>query len=167
MSPIVMNLFEYSFAALGGGTIPMERYRNQPVLLVNTASECGYTTQYAQLQTVYNDYRQSGLVVVGIPCNDFGNQEPGDDAQIAEFVREQYAVTFPMTSKYSVVGPQAHPLFRSLAEARGTEILPRWNFYKYLFDRKGALIEHWPSDVTPDDPGLIRQIARNLQSWTL
>lgn len=162
-----MNLFEYSFAALGGGAMPLERFRNQPVLLVNTASECGYTSQYAQLQRIHNDYRESGLVVLGIPCNDFGGQEPGEDAAIAEFVRETFAVTFPMTSKYSVIGLQAHPLFRDLAETRGREILPRWNFYKYLFNRKGELVEHWPSRTPPDDPAITRQITRNLQSWSL
>ncbi len=162
-----MNLFEYSFAALGGGAMPMERFRNQPVLVVNTASECGYTSQYAQLQAIYNDYRQSGLVVLGIPCNDFGEQEPGDDAAIAAFVQETYGVTFPMTSKYSVIGPQAHPLFRGLAESRGGDILPRWNFYKYLFNRKGALVGHWPSKTPPDDPAIIHQVTRNLQSWSL
>ncbi|MGY6554639.1 MAG: glutathione peroxidase [Wenzhouxiangella sp.] len=162
-----MNLFEFSFAALGGGAMPMERFRNQPVLLVNTASACGFTSQYAQMQTVYNDYQQSGLVVIGMPCNDFGNQEPGDDAEIAEFVREHYGVTFPMTSKYSVIGPQAHPLFRAMAEARGGDVLPRWNFYKYLFNRKGALVEHWPSKVPPDDTAITHQITRNLQSWSL
>lgn len=162
-----MNLFEYSFAALEGGAMPMERFRNQPVLLVNTASECGFTAQYAQMQSVYNDYQQSGLVVVGLPCNDFGNQEPGADAQIAEFVRENYGVSFPMTSKYSVLGPQAHPLFRAITEEYGGDVLPRWNFYKYLFNRKGTLVEHWPSKVPPDDPAITHQITRNLQSWVL
>lgn len=162
-----MNVYEYSFAALEGGALSMERFRNQPILLVNTASECGYTPQYAQLQRVYNDYRQSGLMVIGIPCNDFGGQEPGDEQQIAEFVRENYAVSFPMTCKYSVVGPMAHPLYRALAEAKGGDILPRWNFHKYLFDRKGQLVGHWPSQVPPDDPAITHQIGRYLQSWSL
>lgn len=162
-----MNLFEYSFAALGGGAMPMERFRSQPVLLVNTASECGYTAQYAALQSLHNDYSQSGLVVIGMPCNDFGAQEPGDDEQIAAFVREKYAVTFPMTSKYSVVGPQAHSLFKDMAESRGGDVLPRWNFYKYFFNRKGELVDFWPSKVPPDDPAITHQITRNLQSWSL
>ncbi len=164
---MVMNLFEYSFAALGGGALSMERFRNQPILLVNTASECGFTPQYKQLQAIYNDYRQSGLVVVGIPCNDFGEQEPGDDEEIARFTREEYSITFPMTSKYSVIGPQSHPLFKTMAEEFGGDVLPRWNFHKYLFSRKGQLVEHWPSKVPPDDPAVTHQITRNLQSWSL
>ncbi|MFW5815354.1 MAG: glutathione peroxidase [Wenzhouxiangella sp.] len=162
-----MNVYEYSFAALEGGSLSLERYRNQPILIVNTASECGYTPQYTALQRLYMDYQQSGLVVVGIPCNDFGDQEPGSEEDIARFVREEYAVTFPMTAKYSVIGQGMHPLFRAMAEQIGPDILPRWNFHKYLFDRRGQLVEHWPSATTPDDPALLHQVARYLQSWSL
>lgn len=162
-----MNLYEYTFAALGGGLLDMERFRSQPVLLVNTASECGYTVQYAQLQRLYTDYRRSGLVVIGMPCNDFGGQEPGSDAEIMQFVTAQYGVTFPMTSKYSVSGVNAHPLFKAMAEEVGSEILPRWNFFKYLFNPKGRLVEYWPSQTVPDDPAITHQITRNLQSWSL
>jgi len=162
-----VNFHEYTFAALGGGVLRMEQFRSQPVLLVNTASECGYTPQYGQLQNLYTDYRRSGLVVIGMPCNDFGGQEPGDDDAVRTFVTEQYGVTFPMTSKYSVTGPQAHPLFKDMAEKFGSEILPRWNFFKYLFDAKGRLVEHWPSQTVPDDPKITHQITRNLQSWSL
>lgn len=162
-----MNLYEYSFAALEGGPLSLERYRSQPIMIVNTASECGYTPQYTALQRLYIDYQQSGLVVVGIPCNDFGEQEPGSEEEIARFVREDYAVTFPMTAKYSVIGQGMHPLFRAMAEQIGPDILPRWNFHKYLFDRRGQLVEHWPSATTPDDPALLHQVARHLQSWSL
>ncbi|MFP4276194.1 MAG: glutathione peroxidase [Wenzhouxiangella sp.] len=162
-----MNLYEYSFTALEGGGLPLERYRNQPILIVNTASECGYTPQYAGLQRLYMDYQRSGLVVVGIPCNDFGGQEPGSEEDIARLVREDYGVTFPMTARYSLIGRGMHPLFRAMTEQFGPDILPRWNFYKYLFNRRGELVEHWPSATTPDDPGLLNQIARNLQSWSL
>lgn len=162
-----MNLYEYSFAALGGGTLSLERYRSQPILLVNTASECGFTPQYAQLQRLYADYRQSGLVVIGIPCNDFGQQEPGEEEDIARFVREEYGVNFPMTAKYSVIGPQSHRLFRTMVEEFGSDILPRWNFHKYLFDRKGQLVAHWPAQTRPDDPALLHEVGRILQSWSL
>ena len=162
-----MNLYEYSFAALGGGALPLERFRHQPIMLVNTASECGFTPQYKTLQKLYLDYQQSGLVIVGIPCNDFGGQEPGSEEDIARLVREELGVTFPMTAKYSVIGPEMHPLFRSMAERLGPEVLPRWNFHKYMFNRRGELVEHWPSDVPPDDPGLLREVAKHLQSWSL
>lgn len=162
-----MNLYEFTFAALGGGTLALERYRNQPIMLVNTASECGYTRQYITLQKLYMDYQHAGLVVVGIPCNDFGAQEPGSEEEIEKLVREEFRVTFPMTAKYSLIGPERHPLFRALAERLGPEILPRWNFHKYLFNRRGELVEHWPSAIPPDDPGLLRDVAKHLQSWSL
>lgn len=164
---LFVNLYEYSFAALEGGSLSLERYRNQPIMIVNTASECGFTPQYASLQRMYLDYRQSGLVVLGIPCNDFGEQEPGTEEEISRLVREEYGVTFPMTAKYSIIGPRSHPLFRDMVEQLGPDILPRWNFHKYLFNRRGQLVEHWPSATQPDDPGLLHEVGRNLQSWSL
>ncbi len=162
-----MNLFEHNFAALEGGSLSLERYRNQPILLVNTASECGYTPQYATLQRLYADYQQSGLLVLGVPCNDFGQQEPGTAEDISRLVRDQYGVTFPMTAKYSVIGPQSHPLFREMLEKWGSDILPRWNFHKYLFDRRGDLVDHWPATTPPDDPKVVHAVGRILQAWSL
>lgn len=162
-----MNIFNYNFMGLRGGPMSLERYRNQPILLVNTASECGFTPHYAKLQQIHNDYQQSGLVIIGVPCNDFGEQEPGTEEEIDEFVHTNYKVTFPMTAKYSVIGINAHPLFKDMAQEYGGDVLPRWNFHKYLFDRKGSLVEHWPAKIPPDDPAVIHTITRNLQSWTL
>ncbi len=162
-----MNLFEYNFKSLQGPPLTMQRFRNQPALLVNVASECGYTPQYTRLQRLYNEYTQSGLVVIGMPCNDFGEQEPGDEDAIADFCAREYQIRFPMTAKISVSGAGQHPLFRDMSQEFGSDVLPRWNFYKYFFDRKGQLVEHWPSSVEPDDPKITNTIARNLQSWTL
>ncbi|MCH8479198.1 MAG: glutathione peroxidase [Wenzhouxiangella sp.] len=159
-----MNVFNYNFAALTGGALALERFRSQPILLVNTASKCGFTSHYAQLQQLHNDYQQSGLVVIGMPCNDFGEQEPDSEEEIAEFVRTEYNVTFPMTAKYSVIGINAHPLFKDLAQEHGGAVLPRWKFHKYLFNRKGALVEHWPAQTPPDDPAVTHQLARKLQA---
>lgn len=162
-----MNLYEYNFKSLQGPPLTMHRFRNQPVLVVNVASECGFTPQYAKLQKLYGDYYQSGLVVLGIPSNDFGEQEPGDDDAIADFCAREYRIRFPMTTKYPVTGSEAHPLFKDMAQEFGPDVLPRWNFHKYFFDRKGQLVEHWPSKVEPDDTSITNTIARNLQSWTL
>lgn len=162
-----MNIFNYVFNSIDGDPFSLDRFRGQLLLIVNTASECGYTPQYQQLQRLYENYRTTGFAVIGIPCNDFGGQEPGDEAQIAEFCGTQYGVRFPLTAKYPVLGRDAHPLFRDLLDLHGPDILPRWNFYKYLFSRNGALLEHWPSKTAPDDLGLIRTLERNLQSWTL
>lgn len=162
-----MNIFNYVFQSLDSQPLALDRYRGQLIFIVNTASECGYTPQYAKLQRLYENYRGSGVLVLGIPCNDFGAQEPGDAEQIARFCETQFNIQFPMTAKYSVIGRDAHPLFIDLVEQYGQDILPRWNFYKYLFGRNGELIEHWPSRIEPDDIDLIRTLERNLQAWTL
>jgi glutathione peroxidase len=162
-----MNVFENVFVAIGGANMPLRNYSGQPILLVNTASECDYTPQYTQLQNIWMDYHQSGLMVIGMPCNDFGNQEPGDEATIAEFCASQYRVNFPMTAKYHVMGMSAHPLFHLIREEFGDDASPRWNFYKYLFDRNGQLIDFWPSKVAANDPVITHKIECNLQSWVL
>ncbi len=162
-----MRIFEYVFVSIYGSRLPLSNYQGQPILIVNTASECEFTPQYQQLQRMWLDYRQSGLVVIGIPCNDFGHQEPGDEETIAEFCSTQYDVSFPMTGKYELMGVSAHPLFHAIREQFGDDASPRWNFYKYLFDRTGEMIDFWPSRVTPDDPAITHQIERNLQSWVL
>lgn len=162
-----MNVFEFVFISINGASMPLRNFQGQPLLIVNTASACEYTPQYTALQRIWEDYRQSGLMVIGIPCNDFGQQEPGDEETIAEFCANQYQVSFPLTGKYNIMGISAHPLFASIREEFGDDATPRWNFYKYLFDRNGQLVDFWPSRVTPDDPLVTHQIERNLQSWVL
>ncbi len=162
-----MNVFEYVFASLGGGSLALSNYQGQPILIVNTASECGFTPQYQELQRLWMDYQQSGLVVIGIPCDDFGGQEPGDDESIAEFCETNYQVSFPMTGKYGVLGLGAHPIFNAIREEFGTDAMPNWNFYKYLFDRSGQLVDFWPSKISPEDTAITHEIECNLQSWAL
>jgi glutathione peroxidase len=162
-----MRVHEYRFRSLSGASMPLNRWTGQPLLLVNTASECGFTPQYRKLQAVWDEYRPAGLVVIGIPCDDFGGQEPGDSETIQEFCSSNYGVTFPMTEKQSIVGGRPHPLFIALREEYTADILPRWNFYKYLFGRDGELLHHWPSKVEPDDPGFRHDVERNLASWTM
>jgi glutathione peroxidase len=162
-----MRVHEYRFRSLSGASMPLDRWTGQPLLLVNTASECGFTPQYRKLQAVWDEYRPAGLVVIGIPCDDFGGQEPGDSETIQEFCSSNYGVTFPMTEKQSIVGGHPHPLFIALREEYTADILPRWNFYKYLFGRDGELLHHWPSKVEPDDPGFRHDVERNLASWTM
>jgi glutathione peroxidase len=162
-----MNVFEHVFVSITGSSMPLSHYQGQPILFVNTASECEYTPQYQALQRLWMDYRQSGLVVVGMPCDDFGHQEPGDEEAIAEFCQTNYQVNFPMTGKYQVMGVSAHPIFHTIREEFGEDATPRWNFHKYLFNRAGQLIEFWPSAVRPDDNVITHQIECNLQSWIL
>lgn len=162
-----MNVYKYTFKSIDGATMPLERWRGQPLLLVNTASECGYTPQYEKLQRLYHEYFKGGLVVIGVPSNDFGGQEPGEEAEIREFCTTNFGVTFPMTAKQTFSGPDAHPMFVDMVEEYTTDILPRWNFFKYLFSRDGNLVEFWPSDVAPDDLEFRKKIEENLASWRL
>jgi len=162
-----MRITEFVFRSIQGASMPLDRWRGQPLLLVNTASECGFTPQYTKLQALWEEYRPAGLVVVGIPCNDFGAQEPGDEPTIRDFCSSRFNVTFPMTEKQHILGKDAHPLFLELREEYTSDILPTWNFFKYLFGRDGNLLHHWPSSIEPDEPGFRHEIERNLSSWRL
>jgi len=137
-------------------------YEGKVVLVVNTASQCGYTPQYEGLETLYRKYKTRGLVVLGFPSNDFGAQEPGSNKEIAAFCVNQYAVEFPMFGKSSVRGAQANPLFAELARASGAE--PRWNFHKYLVDRSGRQVMSFDTKVAPGDPKLVAAIERLLEA---
>ncbi len=137
-----------------------QRYAGKVLLVVNTASRCGFTPQYEGLETLYRHYRDRGLVVLGFPSNDFA-QEPDEEEKIQNFCQASYGVGFPMFQKIKVSGPDAHPFYRQLAAQGGG--YPEWNFYKYLVDRKGAVIARFPSQTRPDDPELIATIERLLE----
>ncbi len=138
------------------------QYAGRVVLVVNTASYCGFTQQYQGLEALYRRYRDRGFVVLGFPSNDFGQQEPGSNQQIAEFCENTFGVQFPMFAKSHVRGPQANPLFKQLAERTGTP--PKWNFYKYLISRDGRTVLAYSSLTAPDSRSLQRDIERLLGS---
>jgi len=136
------------------------QYAGKVLLVVNTASYCGFTPQYEGLEALHARYAARGLVVMGFPSNDFGRQEPGSSAQIAELCFNTYGVKFPMFAKTVVVGPQANPLFASLAQATGKP--PAWNFHKYLVDRQGKPVAAFASNLKPTDPTLVAAIEKAL-----
>jgi len=141
----------------------MAVYRGRVLLIVNVASQCGFTPQYAALESLFRAHRDAGLTVLGFPCNQFGGQEPGANAAIAEFCREQYDVTFPLFAKIDVKGPHAHPLFTYLTRARpGLFATPaiKWNFTKFLVDRSGQVVARFGSVTTPD--AVERHVVRLL-----
>lgn len=137
-----------------------EAYKDKVVLVVNTASRCGYTYQYEDLEKLYTEYRDRGLVVVGFPSNDFGNQEPGKEKTIKKFCRLTYGVQFPMHAKTRVKGESADPLYQTLSKAAGES--PRWNFHKYLIDREGRLAGSFGSSVEPRSPKIVDAIEKLL-----
>ncbi|VXC24779.1 glutathione peroxidase [Massilia sp. 9I] len=136
------------------------QYAGKVVLVVNTASYCGFTKQYEGLEKLYAKYNGRGLVVLGFPSNDFGKQEPGSSKEIADLCFNTYGVKFPMFAKSVVTGPEANPLHATLTKATGQA--PKWNFTKYLIGRDGKVIEHFPSKVTPEDPALVGRIEQAL-----
>jgi glutathione peroxidase len=145
----------------------LRRFQGHPLMIVNTASNCEFTRQYAKLGRVWEEYRQSGLSILAMPSDDFGGQEPGEEAEIAEFLETEFQIRFPVTARQHVMGREAHPLFRALREEYGDDVTPRWNFHKDLFNRHGDLVSSWPSRVEPDDSLITHQIERNLHSWIL
>ena len=143
-------MINLEFDQLGGGNRTGAAGFGKPTLVVNTASECGYTPQYAELQQLWERYRERGLVVLGVPCNDYGAQEPGEGPQIGAFCQKNYGVTFPLTAKAGITGAATrHPFYQSVAQALGEENLPRWNFHKFLVGANGELLGGWPSKVSP------------------
>lgn len=143
----------------------LEQYKGKVVLIVNVASRCGYTRQYEGLQKLYAEKKDAGLVVLGFPSNDFGNQEPGTNEEIKEFCSGKYSVTFPMFSKIAVTGEQAHPLYKKLAsQPAPLGGAPQWNFTKFLVDRSGKVVSRYESRSKPDDPQFIKRIDELLEA---
>ena len=159
MSRVSAHVF--SFKGLDGGDIDLMQYAGRPVLVVNTASLCGYTPQFAGLQQLWTRYRQRGLMIVAVPSNDFGGQEPGGSAEIGKTAHGDYQVSFPIAEKAIVKGASAHPFYRWAAEQRPREA-PRWNFHKYLVGRDGRLTASFPSAVIPTDQRLVAAIESEL-----
>ncbi len=157
------TLLELEARRLGGEVESLDRYRGQVLLVVNTASRCGYTPQYEGLQALYDSYRARGFTVLGFPSNDFGNQEPGSDAEIGAFCKKNYGVEFPMFSKVKVNGEDAHPVYVFLTSRPAPVGGPvRWNFEKFLVDRDGNVLGRYPSSVSPTDKRLQLEIERLL-----
>lgn len=153
-------LLDRTVSNLQDEAVSLCQFRGKVLLVVNTASECGFTPQYEGLEKLYQRYRDRGLVVLGFPANDFGGQEPGSNKQIADFCQVNYGVSFPVFAKSSVVGGNANAVFRELAAATGSA--PRWNFHKYLVDRNGAPVASFATRIEPLDPKLVREIERLL-----
>jgi glutathione peroxidase len=156
-----ITAFTFHFDGLDGQDIPLGKYAGRPILIVNTASQCGYTPQYTGLQALWTRYRDRGLVILGVPSNDFGGQEPGGAVEITETAVHHYGASFPITAKVMVNGEAAHPFYKWAATQRPLD-RPRWNFHKYLIGRDGLIAASFSSDVTPTDPRVISAIEKEL-----
>jgi glutathione peroxidase len=155
-----ITAYAFSFPSLAGGDIRLSEFAGRPMLIVNTASLCGYTPQYGGLQQLWSEFGDRGLMIIGVPSNDFGNQEPGGASEITATTQNHH-VTFPIAAKAAVRGPNAHPFYKWAAEARPKDV-PRWNFHKYLIGRDGYIAEVFPESVDPVDTRVKTAIARAL-----
>ena len=161
-APAGAGAHAFDFTSIEGDALPLEGFAGKAVLVVNTASRCGFTRQYGDLQAVWERFRDRGLVVLGVPSNDFGGQEPGTEAEIKEFCEVNFSVDFPMTEKVRVTGAEAHPFYRWARTTLGASAAPRWNFHKYLVAPDGRLVAWFPTQTRPDAETVIQAIEANL-----
>lgn len=154
------SIYNFKVEALDGGKIDFSKFKGKKILVVNTASKCGFTPQYEELQKLYDTYKDK-LVIVGFPANNFGGQEPGTNTEIKEFCKKNYGVTFPMAAKISVKGDDMAPIYKYLTNKTENGVLDaevKWNFGKFLLDENGKLIEYFPSKITPMSKDIISKL---------
>lgn len=157
------NAHAFSFTSIEGKPLPMTAFKGKAVLVVNTASKCGLTPQYKGLEALWQTYKAKGLVVLGVPSNDFGAQEPGSEEEIQAFCQVRYGVDFPLTTKEPVIGPKAHPLYQWVTKELGEAAAPKWNFHKYLIGKDGKLLATFGSRTDPEAPELKQAIEAAIR----
>jgi len=156
------NAYDFSFTSIDGAPLPLSSFKGKPVLVVNTASKCGLTPQYEGLEKLWRDYRDKGLVVLGVPCNQFAGQEPGTEAEIKSFCETKFDVDFPMTSKVDVKDAGRHPFYAWAEEKLGTPAVPVWNFHKILVGADGEALAAFGPRTAPDDPEIVQAVEKAL-----
>ncbi len=155
---------DFAFTSIDGSPMPLGQYAGKVLLVVNTASLCGFTPQYQGLQALYERYGDRGFIVIGAPSNDFGGQEPKSEGEIQEFCQGAFGVTFPLTEKVRVQGPDAHPFYRWARETGGEKLTPRWNFHKYLISADGKLVGAFSTRTKPEAKEVTDAIEAQLAS---
>jgi glutathione peroxidase len=158
------NIYEFSLPSIDGHPLPLEQFKGKVILLVNVASQCGYTPQYSALEALYEKYKDRGFVILGFPANNFAGQEPGTNQEIKTFCSRKYSVSFPLYSKISVKGPDQAPLYHYLTQdtQRPFEGDIKWNFTKFLVDRRGQVVARFEPAVTPDSNQVVQQVEKLL-----
>jgi glutathione peroxidase len=156
------TFFDFSINDINEEKLELSIYKNKTILLVNVASNCGFTKQYSELQTIYEKYNKKGFIILGVPSNQFGGQEPGSNNEIKDFCETNFNITFPLTAKFDVKGENAHPIYLWAKENHGKSSIPKWNFHKILINKKGKIEETYSSFVNPTSKKLINKIEEIL-----
>lgn len=157
--------YDFSFTTImGNKPLPLSQFKGKVILIINTASHCGFTKQFAGLEALYKKYKDQGLIIIGVPSNDFGKQDPGTNKKILQFCQVNYGVDFVMTAKEIVVGKNAHPFYQWARKTLGALKAPKWNFHKYLIDRNGHLIDYFFSTTKPESARVIKAIEKALKA---
>ena len=160
---ISKTVYDFSFNCLNKNQkLNLSDFKGKVILIVNTASKCGFTTQYSGLEAIYNEYKDKGFIIIGVPSNDFGRQEPGNNEDIANFCQLNYGITFIMVEKEKISGKDAHPFYKWAKKTLGFGTAPKWNFHKYLINRQGELINHFHSTTSPQSDSLKKAIEAAL-----
>ena len=160
--PANSDFYDLIFESIDGNTIPLKEFKNKPIIVVNSASFCGFTYQYEQLENLYQKYKKKGLVIIAIPSNDFGGQELASEAEVKQFCEVNFNIDFPLTAITSVKGGTAHPFYQWAGQEAGILARPKWNFHKYLIDRNGQLAASFSSVTLPTSDKIITAIETAL-----
>ena len=162
MSDNTKTFFDFKINSINGEELDLSSFKGKTILLVNVASKCGFTNQYDDLQKIYDDFRDKGLIVIGIPTNQFGGQEPGSEKEIKNFCETNFNITFPMTSKYEVKGDNAHPVYIWAKDTFGKSTVPKWNFHKILINKNGEVVDTFASFTGPMSKKIINKLNQIL-----
>ena len=162
MSDNSKTFFDFKINSINGGELDLSSFKGKTILLVNVASKCGFTNQYDDLQNLYDNFKDKGLIVIGIPTNQFGGQEPGSEKEIKNFCETNFNITFPMTSKYEVKGANAHPIYIWAKDTFGKSTVPKWNFHKILINKDGKIEDTFASFTGPLSNKVVKKIEQIL-----
>ena len=154
--------YDFNFNDLDGSILKLSDYKDKVIVVVNVASQCGFTKQYEDMQEVWEKYQQKGIVMLGVPSNDFGNQEPGNSEEIKNFCEAKFGITFPMTEKVSVKGENAHPFYKWAKENYGNSAVPKWNFHKIIIGKNGKIEDTFASITNPSSKKFIKSLEKAL-----
>ena len=154
--------YDFNFNDLEGNLLKLSEYRNKVIVVINVASQCGFTSQYEDMQKIWKKYQNKEIVMLGVPSNDFGRQEPGNSKDIKKFCEAKFGITFPMTEKISVKGEKAHPFYKWANENYGKSAIPKWNFHKIIIDREGKIKDTFASITNPSSNKFVKAIEKAL-----